>query len=74
MIVFPKEKPVMANLNSYYLNIEKLVEHYQGEIGSGAVFGRAATATAVIFFDPDSVVNVYFQNKKDFFQDSLKQG
>ena len=68
MIVFPKEKPVLANLNSYYLNLEKLVEHFQGEIGTGAVFFRSAGAAAVIFFDQDNIVNVYFQNKKDFFQ------
>ncbi len=68
MIVFPKEKPVLANLNSYYLNLEKLVEHFQGEIGAGAIFLRAAAAKGVVFFDPDNVVNVFFQSKKDFSQ------
>ncbi len=68
MIVFPKEKPVLANLNSFYLHIDKLVEHFQGEVGSGAVFFRSAPAQAVIFFDQDNLVNVCFQNKKDFLQ------
>ncbi len=68
MIIVPKEKPVLANLNSYYLNFEKLVEHFQGEIGAGAVFFKSAVARAVIFFDPDNIVNVYFQHKKEFFQ------
>ena len=68
MIFVPKEKPVFSGLNSYYLKIEKLVEHFQGEIGTGSIFFRSPTAQAVIFFDQDNIINVYFQNKTNSLQ------
>ena len=63
MIVLPKEKPVMKNLNMYYLDIRKLIEHFQGEIGSGGVFFKAVNAEGVIFFDTDEILNGYFRVK-----------
>lgn len=63
MIVLPKEKPVMKNLNMYYLDIRKLIEHFQGEIGSGGVFFKSANAEGVIFFDTDEILNGYFRVK-----------
>ena len=35
MFVTPKENPILASLNSYYVNIERLIEHFQGEVGCG---------------------------------------
>ena len=35
MVVIPKQQPVLENLNIYYLDVRKLLEHFQGEIGSG---------------------------------------
>ncbi len=64
MIVLPKEKPVLRNLNVYYLDIEKLIEHYQGEVGSGGVFFKSPAAEGVIFFDKDEVLNAVFQEKQ----------
>ncbi len=64
MIVLPREKPVLKNLNIYYLDIEKLVEHFQGEIGSGGVFFKSPSAEGVIFFDKDEVLNAVFQDKQ----------
>ena len=63
MIVLPKEKPVLKNLNMYYLDIRKLIEHFQGEIGSGGVFFKSANAEGVIFFDADEILNGYFRLK-----------
>ena len=63
MIVLPKEKPVMKNLNMYYLDIGKLIEHFQGEIGSGGLFFKSANAEGVIFFDTDEILNGYFHVK-----------
>ncbi|MCD6389549.1 MAG: hypothetical protein J7L69_09055 [Desulfobulbaceae bacterium] len=68
MIIIPKEKPVLSGLNSYYLKIEKLVEHFQGQIGTGAIFFRSQTVQAIIFFDQDNILNVYFQNKTKSLQ------
>ena len=38
MVIIPREKPIIENLNIYYLDVKKLLEHYQGEVGSGGVF------------------------------------
>jgi hypothetical protein len=53
----------MKNLNMYYLDIRKLIEHFQGEIGSGGVFFKSANAEGVIFFDTDEILNGYFRIK-----------
>jgi hypothetical protein len=63
MIVLPKEKPIMKNLNTYYLDLRKLFEHCQGEIGSGGVFFKSSAAEGVIFFDKDELLNGYFRDK-----------
>ncbi|MFW6080363.1 MAG: hypothetical protein ACOC7W_00505 [Desulfosalsimonas sp.] len=63
MIIIPREKPVVQELNSYYLNIEKLIEHYQGELGAGAVYFRSPAAEAVLFFDEQSTVNGYLEDR-----------
>ena len=61
MVVVPKEKPVIRNLNTYYIDIRKLVEHYQGEIGSGGIFFKSAQSNAVLFFDQNEILNAYIQ-------------
>ncbi|MFZ7126794.1 MAG: hypothetical protein ACOWWM_11640 [Desulfobacterales bacterium] len=57
MIITPKEKPVVQKLNSYYIRIPKLIEHFQGEIGSGVVHFTSAMAEGMIFFDKDELLN-----------------
>ena len=68
MIIIPKEKPVLENLNSYYLDIEKLLEHYQGELGSGGVHFRALSAEGVVFFDKDDLLNGFFRDAQGDFE------
>lgn len=63
MVIIPREKPVIENLNIYYLDIRKLFEHFQGEIGSGGVFFKSHSAEGAIFFDEDEMLNGYFQEK-----------
>jgi len=63
MIVIPKEQPVIENINSYYVDISKLFEHYQGEIGSGVVYFTSTNAEGAIFFDKDELLNGIIQNK-----------
>jgi len=63
MIVFPKEKPAVENLNSYYLDIQKLFEHYQGEFGSGSIHFKSPSSEGVIFFDKDELLTGVFQDK-----------
>ena len=32
MVIVPRGNPVFENLNSYYLDLRRLLEHYQGEM------------------------------------------
>jgi len=63
MIVIPKEQPVIENINSYYIDIQKLFEHYQGEIGTGVVYFNSSIAEGAIFFDKDELLNGILQDK-----------
>lgn len=63
MVIIPREKPVLENLNIYYLNVRKLLEHYQGEIGTGGVYFKSHAAEGAIFFDKDDLLNGHFKDK-----------
>ena len=65
MVIAPKEKPVVENLNAYYLNISKLLEHYQGVIGAGCIYFKSSSAEGVIFFDHDDVLNGCIQDREE---------
>ncbi|MDZ7830775.1 MAG: hypothetical protein U5L07_03390 [Desulfobacterales bacterium] len=65
MIVIPKEKPVIEGLNSYYLKVDKLMEHYQGALESGGIYFHAPTAEAVVYFDDENVLNGFYKDKKN---------
>jgi hypothetical protein len=62
MVVIPRQQPVLENLNIYYLNVRKLLEHLQGEIGSGGVYFKSHAAEGVIFFDQDELLSGFFQD------------
>jgi hypothetical protein len=64
MILIPREKPVLENLNSHYVNIPKLVEHCQGEFGSGCVYFQSPRIEGVVFFDNDELLTSIFKNKE----------
>ena len=64
MIIIPKEKPVVEKLNSYYLDIKRLLEHYQGEMDSGCMHFKSTSAEGVIFFDKDALLSGIFQDKE----------
>ena len=63
MLITPKENPFIGNLNSYYLDIGKLIEHCQGEIGSGAIHFRSPNEEGIVFFDKDEILDGTLQNK-----------
>ncbi len=67
MVIIPKEKPVIENLNSYYLDIGKLCEHYQGEIGSGGIHFKSPNSEGIIFFDKDAILNTCFKDGNEQF-------
>ncbi len=62
MIVIPKETPIIQELNSYYLDMDKLFEHYQGIVDAGCVHFQLPSAEGVIFFDAFNLINGTFRN------------
>jgi hypothetical protein len=65
MFVTPKENPIFASLNSYYVNIERLIEHFQGEVGCGALSFKSSSSEGILFFDKDEILNGIFFQKND---------
>ena len=63
MVIIPREKPIIENLNIYYLDVKKLLEHYQGEVGSGGIYFKSHAAEGVIFFDKDDLLNAIYEEK-----------
>ena len=68
MIIIPREKPAVQDLNSYYLKIDKLIEHFQGDLGTGGVYFKSPISEGVIFFDEDNLLNGYYKDKKVEFK------
>lgn len=64
MLIVPRERPLLANLNSYYVNVRRLIEHYQGELGSGGVHFRSAASEGILFFDQEEIVGGSFREKE----------
>jgi hypothetical protein len=62
IIVIPKNAPVIQNLHSYYVDVRKLLEHYQGEIGCGGILLSAPAAAGAIFFDKDGLLDGAFRS------------
>jgi hypothetical protein len=65
MVIIPRDRPVLENLNTYYLNVKKLLEHYQGEIGTGGVYFKSHAAEGAIFFDKDDLLSGHFKDKHE---------
>jgi hypothetical protein len=63
MLIIPKENPDIGNLNSYYIDITKLIEHYQGELGSGAIYLKGPGEEGAIFFDKEEILDGVLQDK-----------
>ncbi len=65
MVIIPKDKPVIENLNSYYVDMERLLEHYRGELVSGGFHLQSSLAEGVIFFDKDDVLDGVLMKRED---------
>ena len=63
MVVIPRQQPVLENLNIYYLNVRKLLEHFQGEIGTCGVYFKSHSAEGVIFFDQHELLSGVLQDQ-----------
>jgi hypothetical protein len=65
MIVFPTEQPVIENLNSYYLDLQKLLEHFQGQLDSGIISFTSASAEGAIFFEDGGLLDGVYENREE---------
>jgi len=63
MVIVPRGNPVFENLNSYYLDLRRLLEHYQGEMGSGAIYLKSPTAEGAIFFEAHELLGGSYENR-----------
>lgn len=61
-MLIPLEQPYLQGLNSYYLQIDKFIEHLQGEIGSGCLYFRSSTQEILIYFDEQEVLRGVLQD------------
>jgi hypothetical protein len=65
MVVFPKEEPVIENLNSYYLDPAKLLEHYEGQLDSGVIYFKSTAAQGAVFFDKDGLLEGVYESREE---------
>lgn len=71
MIVIPKEDPIIGHLNSYYVQIERLIEHCQGEFGCGGLYFKSLSSEGILFFDKDEILNGVFAQKGEEITGSM---
>jgi len=60
-MLIPQEKPYLTGLNSYFLYFEKLIEHLQGEIGSGCLYCKAPDQEILVYFYEQEIVRAVLQ-------------
>ncbi|WP_457574661.1 hypothetical protein [Desulfolithobacter sp.] len=61
-MLVPREKPHLTGLNSYYLQIDRFVEHLQGEIGSGCIYCQAVDQELLVYFDEHEILRGVVQD------------
>jgi hypothetical protein len=62
-MLIPRERPYLQGLNSYYLHLEKFIEHMQGDIGSGGIHCKSPNLEMLIYFSEDEIISSLLQEK-----------
>lgn len=70
MIVIPRNMPVIEELNSFYLNVPRFIEHFSGEIPTGVIHFSSSKAEGVVFVDDHAILNGIFTDKSGTLQGS----
>ena len=65
MVIVPRGNPVFENLNSYYLDLRRFLEHSLGEMGSGAIYLKSPSAEGAIFFEAHELLGCTFENRDE---------
>jgi len=61
--IVPKGKTLLKGLNSYYVMIPKLIEHYKNISISGALYFKAYQAEGIVYFDEDQILTGEYRDK-----------
>ncbi len=62
MLLVPKSRAALSGLNSYYLKIERLVEHMIGEYGCGLIHFTFGQTDITMVFDLGTELNWIYRN------------
>jgi hypothetical protein len=62
-MLIPRERPYLEGLNSYYLHLEKLIEHMQGDIGSGGIHCISPNLELFFYFNEQEIISSLVQEK-----------
>lgn len=60
-MLLPCETPFLVKLNSYYVDVKKLLDHCQGEIGSGAIHVESSDSCGILYFDTDEMLGGVYE-------------
>lgn len=71
MIIFPRFNLIINDLNSYYIFLPKLLEHYQGLLNSGCLFFKSISSEAVIYFDDENIINCVLIEKNKIIKEQI---
>ncbi len=63
MIVIPKNRPVIKDLNSFYLNVKRFIEHFSGEVSTAGIHFISSKSEGVIFIDEHTILNGIYTGK-----------
>lgn len=69
-MLIPQEQPYLTGLNSYFIHFDKLIEHLQGEIGSGCLYCKAPDQEILVYFDEQELVHALIQKHGEHAQRS----
>lgn len=66
-ILIPTENLIHKGLNSYYIDIQKFIEHHKENQFVGCMHFKSYQMDAVIYFDEDEILSTLFKQKDDIF-------
>ncbi|MDY0132544.1 MAG: hypothetical protein RBR53_07735 [Desulforegulaceae bacterium] len=67
---FPDSNPILKGLNTYYIKTDKLIEHFQGEIGNGVIYFKGSISEGAVFFESDHYLKSFFKKKDELIFDN----
>lgn len=75
MVVIPNHKPIIEGLSSYYLKLDKFIEHQQSVIGTCGIHLKSAHVEGVAYFDSGHLLSAICQATAGpvFNEDAIQQ-